>query len=158
MTEVQIILDNIRSAHNVGSMFRTADGAGVAQIYLVGYTPAPIDRFGRQQPEISKTSLRATDSVPWQSIPNENIVSLLRKLQQNGFTIVAVEQTQHSVPLSDLPVLDKVVYIFGAEVEGVSTVLLEAADIVVEIPMRGQKESLNVSVTAGVILFARQGC
>lgn len=156
-----VILDNIRSAHNVGSIFRTSDGAGVEKIYLVGPTPTPVDRFGRTQPEIKKTSLGASESVAWEHVGDagsksaEEAIGLLSRLQQEGYLVVAVEQTKDSVLLYDFQVPEKVAYIFGAEVEGVQPELMKAADQVLEIPMSGMKESLNVSVTAGIVLFRK---
>lgn len=161
MAKKVVILDNIRSAHNVGSVFRTADGAGVEKIYLVGPTPTPIDRFGRPQPEIKKTSLGASESVLSEHIGDRNTKSttealvLIEQLKKDGFVVVAVEQTSTSVSLYDFTVPDKVAYIFGAEVEGVQSALIAAADQLLEIPMQGMKESLNVSVTAGIVLFRR---
>ena len=152
-----IILDNIRSAHNVGSIFRTADGAGVEKIYLLGYTPTPVDRFGRPQPEIAKTSLGASEIIPFEHIENTNKENLIERLKENGFTIVAVEQTPISTNLYDFVVPSKVCYILGNEVDGVGKELLALADTAVEIPMLGSKESLNVSVTAGIALFHRKG-
>jgi len=155
----RIILDNIRSAHNVGSIFRSSDGAGVEKVYLVGPTPTPVDRFGRPQPEIVKTSLGACDSVEWEHIGDtgsesiQESISLINTLKDDGFTIVAVEQAPHSVSLYDFTVPEKVVYIMGAEVEGVHQELIDVCDLVLEIPMKGIKESLNVSVTAGIVLF-----
>ncbi len=157
----RIILDNIRSAHNVGSIFRTSDGAGVEKIYLVGPTPTPVDRFGRPQPEIVKTSLGASESLQWEHIGDagsesvSEALALIVTLQAEGFTVVAVEQAPHSVSLYDFMVPDNVVYIMGAEVEGVHQELIDAADAVVEIPLVGMKESLNVSVSAGIILFKK---
>lgn len=148
-----IILDNIRSAHNVGSIFRTADGAGVAKIYLLGYTPTPVDRFGRTQAEISKTSLGASESVGWEYFKKDDENVLFDKLKQEGFQVVAVEQANSSVNFYDFKPQNKVCYIFGNEIEGVSDTLLNQADVILEIPMKGKKESLNVSVTAGIVLF-----
>lgn len=150
---VRVILDNIRSAHNVGSIFRTADGAGVEKIYLVGTTPSPCDRFGREVPEIKKTSLGATEFVEWEWITDEAVPALTDTLTQTGFYIVAVEQHKNAVSLYDFTAPEKVCYIFGNEVNGVGKDLLASADQIVEIPMRGSKESLNVSVTAGILLF-----
>lgn len=157
----QIILDNIRSAHNVGSIFRSSDGAGVEKIYLVGPTPTPLDRFGRAQPEIIKTSLGASESIQWEHIGDagsESVaeaLALIAQLKKEGFTIVAVEQVPDSVSLYDFKMPEKIVYIMGAEVEGVHQELIEVADVVLEIPMSGIKESLNVSVTAGIVLFKK---
>lgn len=154
-----VILDNIRSAHNVGSVFRTSDGAGVSKIYLIGPTPTPIDRFGREQPEIKKTSLGASKSVEWEHVGDAGSKSgdetegLITRLKEDGYTVVSVEQTPDSISFYDFKVPDKVVYIFGAEVDGVQPEIIKASDQTLEIPMVGMKESLNVSVTAGIVLF-----
>ena len=156
-----VVLDNIRSAHNVGSIFRTSDGAGVGRIYLVGLTPAPIDRFGRPRNEILKTSLGATSSVSWESVGDsssysaDELLELIQGLKNDGFTVVAVEQAKGSVSLDDFIVPDKVADIFGAEVNGVQKRVIDEADVILEIPMLGNKESLNVSVTAGIVLFKK---
>lgn len=153
MKSIILILDNIRSAHNVGSIFRTADGAGVDKIYLVGTTPCPVDRFGREVGEINKTSLGASGFISWEYIENDSSEELISKLKNEGFEIVAVEQTKNSVALKDHEPSEKVCYVLGNEIDGVRETFLNAADHVVEIPMKGQKESLNVSVTAGIVLF-----
>jgi len=150
-----VILHNIRSAHNVGAIFRTADGAGVSKIFLTGYTPAPIDRFGRPRKEIMKTSLSATESVPWEEYGD--IDSCLLKLRQEGVTIVAVEQHPLSKIYRDYIPTGDTAYIFGNEIDGVPYDVCESADAVLSIPMHGEKESLNVSVTAGIILFHQAG-
>ena len=153
-TEKVVIIDNVRSAHNVGSIFRTSDGAGVSSIVLVGYTPSPIDRFGRQQPEIKKTSLGASAMIPFQTKESgEDILKYIEELKSDGFTIVALEQTAGSISLYDFVVPQKVVYIVGNEIDGVSLELLSVCDLVIEIPMAGKKESLNVGVATGVLLF-----
>ena len=149
-----LIVDNVRSAHNVGSFFRTCDGAGVSRIILVGYTPAPLDRFGRVQNEIKKTSLGASAMIAWEQRENgEDIRNKIAQLKEEGFTIVAVEQVENAVSLYDFEVPNKVAYIVGNEIDGVSEDLLSVADSCIEIKMRGQKESLNVGVTAGIVLF-----
>ena len=149
-----VILDSIRSAHNVGSIFRTSDGAGVSRIILCGYTPAPVDRFGRVQPEIKKTSLGASEMIAWeQQEAEEDIQDRIASLKSKGFTIVAIEQTSDAVSLYDFEVPQKAAYIFGNEIDGVCQGLLALCDVVVEIPMAGQKESLNVGVSAGIVLF-----
>ncbi len=153
MRQKIVILDNIRSAHNVGSIFRTADGAGVEKIYLIGTTPAPFDRFGREVPEIKKTSLGATEFVEWEHVDDRAAPVLIDRLSDEGFAIVAIEQSNKSISLHDFVPPPKVAYVFGNEVEGVGEGWLNAADPIVEIPMNGQKESLNVSVTAGIVLF-----
>ena len=146
-----LILENIRSAYNVGAMFRTADGAGVSRLFLIGYTPAPSDRFGRVQSEIKKTSLGASETIPWEH--HSSISDVLPRLTEDGVQIVAVEQTDTAIPLPDFTVPEKVAYVVGNEVDGVSKAALEQADVIVEIPMLGKKESLNVSVAAGIILY-----
>ncbi len=123
----------------------------MSKIFLTGYTPAPTDRFGRKQPEIQKTSLGASDLVPWEQ--TAEATELVERLRSEGVQMVAVEQTSGAIPLSDFQVPEKVAYVMGNEVEGVSKPTLEAADIIVEIPMLGSKESLNVSVAAGIILY-----
>jgi len=153
MKEQIVVLENIRSAHNVGSIFRTADGAGVSQLYLVGYTPAPTDRFGREVPEIKKTSLGATHTVPW-SVESSG-VDVVRALQAQGVWVVVVEQTDNAVDFYDYraPSEKPVAYIFGNEIDGVTPVVVAAANQVVEVPMYGVKESLNVAVTVGIVLY-----
>ncbi len=146
-----LILEDIRSAYNVGAIFRTADGAGVNKIYLSGYTPRPIDRFGRIQGEIEKTSLGASLSVTWEGV--ESLSELTQKLKNDGVTIVAVEQADNSIEIKSLPKQVKVAFILGNEIDGVSKEALELADMIVELPMLGEKESLNVSVAAGIVLY-----
>lgn len=147
----QVILHNIRSHYNVGAIFHTSDGAGVGKIYLSGFTPAPQDRFGREVGEISKTALGAEKFIAWEKV--ENTLIVLRKLKNEGVSVVAVEQSENSVMLNDFLVPEKVVYIFGSETEGLPKEILLEVDVVLELPMLGQKESLNVSVTAGIVLY-----
>lgn len=146
-----VILHNIRSAHNVGAIFRTSEGAGVKKIFLTGYTPRPIDRFGRTVAEIEKTSLGASTLVPWEA--TDTVHESISRLQSEGVHVVAVELTPHSVSLYSFTPPPVVAYVFGNEVTGLVPDELDAADTVLEIPMRGQKESLNVATTAGVVLF-----
>jgi tRNA G18 (ribose-2'-O)-methylase SpoU len=149
--DTYVILHNIRSAHNVGSVFRTADGAGVAKVYLTGYTPSPVDRFGRESAEIKKTSLGATETVPYEV--ELDIEKLVGNLRARGVTVVAVEQTERAVDYRTLRLTGDVAYIFGNEVTGVEAEVLKEADHHVHVPMAGKKESLNVSVCAGIVLF-----
>ena len=146
-----VILHNIRSSHNVGAIFRTCDGAGVKKIFLTGYTPTPTDRFGRTVEEIKKTSLGASTMVEWEQSPD--VANVIESLHQSKFTVVAVEQTTTAVSLYDFIEPNEVAYVFGNEITGVEPEVLALCDNVVEIPMSGQKESLNVSVTVGVVLF-----
>lgn len=153
--DVRLILDNIRSTHNVGSIFRTAETIGVSMIYCVGTTPTPVDRFGRTRPDIAKVALGAEKLVAWQHA--QNGVELAKRLKDTGFQIVAIEQDKRSVDYTSLQVGSKVIIIFGNEVGGVSKELLDCSDVIAEIPMHGEKESLNVSVAAGVALFGLIG-
>jgi tRNA G18 (ribose-2'-O)-methylase SpoU len=146
-----VILHNIRSAHNVGSVFRTADAAGVRKIYLTGYTPAPIDRFGRENAEIAKTSLGATNTVSYEQV--EDIGVVIDRLAREGVRIVAVELTQNAVPYSTYPYTGDIAFVFGNEITGLESEVLERIREHIMIPMSGSKESLNVSVCAGIILF-----
>ena len=145
---VEVILDNVRSAHNVGSVFRSADAFRVDHIWLCGITALP------PSAEIHKTALGAEDSVGWDH--REDTASLIRELQKDGFTVVAVEQTEHSVSLRDFKCDfgKKYAFVFGNEVDGVSQGAVDACDFSLEIPQFGTKHSLNVSVCAGVVLWA----
>lgn len=144
-----LILDNIRSAHNVGSIFRTADAAGVSRLFLVGTTPSPIDRFGRPQTDVAKTALGAELSIPWEHA--ETTLEVLAKFPQH-FKI-ALEQSSDSLDYKTILSREKNIIVLGPEVTGLQKEILDACDVVAEIPMRGTKESLNVSVAAGVFLF-----
>ncbi len=148
---VWVALENVRSAHNVGSIFRTADGAGVAGMCLIGTTPAPIDRFGRAQPDIAKTALGAEQTLPWTYF--ETVSGFLSAMKKDGRAIVAVEQDERAIDYKEFVPEGEVVVVLGNEVDGVSAEVLAEADTVLEIPMHGSKESLNVSVAAGVVLY-----
>lgn len=150
MTEIKIILHNVRSSLNVGSIFRTADGAGVSSMYLTGYTPTPSDRFGRGEPTIAKTALGAEKSISWEQ---GDIVEIINSLKEDGFTIVGVEQTPQSNDHKSFKPKEKTIFIFGNEVDGLEDEVLKLCDDVIEINMHGEKESLNVGVAAGIILF-----
>lgn len=147
--DIRILLHDIRSVHNVGAVFRTADAVGVSRIYLSGYSPAPVDRFGLARTDFAKASLGSEKTVAWE-IARESIVSDLKK---DGFRIISVEQDVRSVDYKEARIGEKALVIFGNEVSGVSKELLDASDIIAEIPMRGMKESLNISVSAGIVLF-----
>lgn len=149
--EIRILLHNVRSSHNVGSIFRTADAAGISAVYLSGYTPAPTDRFGRVQKEIAKTALGAERNLDWEH--HDTPRALIAKLKKEGWGIVGVEQDKRSVDYKKFKMRRKTVFIFGNEVRGLSRALRRRCDSLIEIPMRGKKESLNVSVATGIILF-----
>jgi 23S rRNA (guanosine2251-2'-O)-methyltransferase len=141
-----VILENIRSLHNVGAIFRTADSAGWDRVYLCGYTGCPPDR------RIEKVSLGAENAVEWKHFPNTT--EAIVELKNNGFTIVALEQTVSSTELFRAPTeTQKLALILGNEVEGVSSDALKLTDVSYEIPMFGHKTSLNVSVAAGIAFY-----
>lgn len=149
------VLHNIRSLHNVGSVFRTADGAGISKIYLSGITPSPFDRFGAPRPQLQKVSLNAEKFVPWEKVAK--IESLLKSFKKQGFQILALEQSHRSANLLKFRLTPKAwkssVLILGNEVKGLSRFILKIADKILEIPMFGQKESLNVSVAFGIACY-----
>lgn len=150
--KIFVVLDNVRSIHNVGSIFRTADCAGVSKIYICGVTPSPFDRFGRKRPAFHKVALGAEDFIPCEYYKDtQKAVTALKK---EGVLIVAVEQADHAINYKDFKPTSDIAFVFGAEVEGVSVEVLKVCDKVIGIPMLGKKESLNVSVTVGVILFS----
>jgi tRNA G18 (ribose-2'-O)-methylase SpoU len=149
--EVYLVLDNIRSVHNVGSIFRTADAAGVAGIFLCGLTPQPVDRFGNLRQDLAKVALGAERTVSWKYFQKTN--EAVRFLKRGGCWIIAVEQTGNSLDYKKVKLKKKTAFVFGNELNGVSAEVLKESDLVAEIPMAGRKESLNVSVSAGVVLF-----
>src|SRR3989338_1227342 len=149
--ETLIILHNIRSVENVGAIFRTCDAIGVKKIYLTGYTPAPFDRFGRKRKDLAKSALGAENFVNWES--KKSLRHLLDQLKKEGFYVIGVEQDKESINYKKLKLKNKSAFIFGSEVFGVPKNILKKCDVIAEIPMHGQKESLNVSVTLGIVLF-----
>jgi len=144
---VCIVLDNIRSLHNVGAVFRTADAFRIEKLYLTGITGTPPHR------EIHKTALGATESVAWQYVekPEDAVISL----KQAGYTVVVAEQTDESLALHAFtpPPNSKIALVFGNELHGVSDAVINLADLAVEIPQAGTKHSLNVSVCAGIVMW-----
>jgi len=151
MRQIYIVLPNLRSVYNVGAIFRTAEALGVSKIYLSGTTPTPIDRFGKSRKDFAKSALGAENSVTWEYV--KNLAGLIKKLRTQSFEIAAVEQSKNSIDYKKFKPKKKVVVIFGNEVKGISKTTLNQSDVVVEIPMRGKKESLNVSVAAGIVFF-----
>ena len=140
-----LVLPNIRSAHNVGAMFRTADGAGVDKLYLTGFTPAP------PHPKVDKVSLGAEKWVP--SEHYKNTVPLLKKLKKLGYTIVALEQTKKSANIYEWKSKFPLALVVGNEKTGVTPNILKHCDAAIHLPMRGKKKSLNVSIAAGVAIY-----
>ena len=135
----------------MGSIFRTADGAGVAKLWLTGYTPAPLDQFKRVNNEIAKTALGAEQLVWWEK--RENILELITELKKAGYKILALEQNDKSVDYREIKLAGKTALIVGNEVGGVESEVLNLCDQIIEIPMRGSKESLNVAVATGLAVF-----
>ncbi len=148
--KIVVILHNIRSVHNTGSVFRTADAVGVEKIYLTGYTPSPKNRFGTEREDFKKVALGSENTNKWEKC---EILETITKLKKEGHFIVGVEQTKDSLDYKSVPAQSKTTFIFGNEVEGIEEEVLSKCDAISEIKMLGTKESLNVSVTAGVVLF-----
>lgn len=146
-----LILPNIRSAINVGAIFRTADAAGIDKIYLVGITPRPNDQFGRTQKDIAKSALGAETWIKWEY--KEKLLPLINSLKKQSYEIVALEQDDRSIDYRKYKKSKKTALILGEEVNGLDKNILKSCDKIIEIPMKGRKESLNVSVACGVALF-----
>ncbi len=142
---VAVALDRVRSVHNVGSFFRTCDAAGVERLYLCGYTGGP------PHPGVAKTALGAELSLPWER--RDTALELIGELRERGWRTAAVETSTHAVDLFDWRPSFPMCLLFGNEVEGLSPEVVEAVDEHVRIPMLGVKQSLNVSVAGGVVLF-----
>lgn len=132
-------------------MFRTADAVGINKIYLTGYTPTPLDRFGKIRKDMAKSALGAEKFVEWEY--KKGILPLLAKLKKDKYQIIGVEQNKNSVDYKKITPKNKNAFILGEEVAGIPKNILKKCDIIAEIPMRGKKESLNVSVACGVALF-----
>lgn len=151
--EAIVVLHNIRSIHNVGSIFRTCDALGISKVYLSGYTPSPTDRFGRVRKDLHKTALGAEETVSWEKV--FQIGSLIKRLRKEGYFLVAVEQSPDAINYKNVSLSQKhpTAFIFGNEVRGLSQQILEKCDCIAEISMKGEKESLNVAVSVGIALF-----
>ncbi len=148
---VYVVLHNIRSVHNVGAIFRTADAAGVSKIFTTGYTPTPLDRFGRARKDLAKTALGAEKMVPHEHC--EDISDVIAKLRLENVSIISIEQDEHALLYKKVKIKFPCAFIFGNEVSGIQKEILEKSEIILELPMAGKKESLNVAVTAGIVLF-----
>jgi 23S rRNA (guanosine2251-2'-O)-methyltransferase len=146
-----LVLDNLRSIENVGSIFRTAEALGIEKLILIGTTPTPLDRFGRKRKDLAKVALGAEDYLPWEYY--KEITYCPINLKKEGYEILALEQSKESILISDFKPINKFALILGNEVEGIDKEVLKGCDHILEIPMIGKKESLNVSVAAGIALF-----
>lgn len=159
MPEVVLIAHDIRSTHNIGALLRTAEGLGASKLYMTGYTPYPQSSNDARLPHISKklhaqihkTALGAEKNIAWQH--HESITSLLQELKNDGFKLVALEQSDKSIALPTYQAPAKVAILLGREVEGIDTELVGQCDTIVEIPMKGKKESFNVVEAATMIMY-----
>ena len=156
--KLAVIAHDIRSVHNVGSIFRTADAAGVSKIFLCGITPSPLDRFKEVRADFAKVALGAEKYIAWESV--KTTPAAIKQLKEEGYAIFALEQSKRSVPYyeaarsAELARADaRVAIIVGNEVKGLPPSLLKSADRILEIPMLGKKESLNVAVAFGIVAF-----
>lgn len=149
-----VLLHNIRSIHNVGSIFRTADACGFSQVYLAGYTPTPIDRFGRVRTDLAKVSLGAEKFLQWKHF--DSLDTAIQQLDSHETKIIALEQHPQSIPYDEYsidPTIKELIVVLGEEIQGIESKYLTQVDDILEIPMKGKKESLNVSVAFGVLAY-----
>ncbi len=146
-TPIIIVLDDVRSLHNIGSVFRTCDAFLIEKVFLCGITATPPNK------EIHKTALGATETVTWEYA--KNVVEVVKQLKEEGICVQAIEQVENSVMLTDFQVADQTKYalVFGNEVKGVSQGVVDLSDGVIEIPQLGTKHSLNISVSAGIVIW-----
>lgn len=160
MRDIILIAHNLRSCHNIGSLLRTAEGLGVAKVYLTGYTPFPAGQPSdprlphlalKIDKQIHKTALDAEHQVTWEWVENLDVV--MEQLRNDGFSIMAVEQSEHAIALPDYAAPQKIALLVGREVEGVEPEVLAACDGSLEIPMFGRKESFNVVQAAAMALY-----
>ncbi len=153
-----LIIHNVRSAANVGSMFRTADGAGVREIWLTGYTPSPAKPnqkyLTKAEKSLAKSALGAEYFVPWRK--SSSVTTVITELRSTGHCIIGLEQDEQSIPPASLDGNTSFALILGNEVRGLDRRILRQCDVIVELPMLGKKNSLNVSVACGIALYALQ--
>lgn len=148
-----VVLHNVRSIQNVASIFRTADGVGVEKIYLCGITPEPVDRLGHSRAQFIKISLGSEKSVQYEK--KSSILRIIGELKKNGYQILAIEQAKNSIPHYKFKTnRKKMALILGNEVAGLSDAILEKSDKILEIPMEGEKESLNVAIAFGIVAYS----
>lgn len=146
---MQAILHNIRSIYNTAAIFRTADGLGVDTLLLSGYTPTPIDRFGREREKFQKVALGAEGSVAWEKV--DDIFIKIKELQSDGVVVLACEPVFEAVDYRTHELASDICLIFGSEPDGLPADVISACDGIIEISMQGKKSSLNVSVAFGIL-------
>lgn len=146
-----LILHNIRSAHNVGAMFRTAEAIGIDHIVVSGYSASPTDRFGREDTKVTKAAVNAHELISWVRI--DDVHEYLVKLLACGTQLVAIEQHPTSQDYKTYAPPEDIAIVMGNEVTGVEPEILELCDTILELPMYGEKESLNVATTCGIVLY-----
>lgn len=160
--QIILVVHNVRSTHNVGSILRSADGLGISHVYLTGYTPYPIKKNDERLPyvrakvdkQIHKTALGAEKTVNWtQSV---NVEYLFMQLKKDGYLVAALEQTSQAMPLNEFKPRQNIALVVGNEVEGVDKSVLDKCDVHLQIPMQGKKESFNVAVATAIALYHLQ--
>jgi 23S rRNA (guanosine2251-2'-O)-methyltransferase len=147
-----VILDNVRSVLNVGSIFRTANGLSVDEIVLCGITPTPFDKYGAPRKDFAKVALGSEKGVSWRY--EESAAVAVKLYKEQGFKVIALEQEKRSIDYKKGEAGEKTLLIVGSEVDGVSQELLDLSDTIIEIPMLGLKESLNVTIAFGIALYS----
>lgn len=159
MREIVVVAHNLRSCHNIGSLLRTAEGLGIVRVYLTGYTPYPLAKDDTRLPHVStkvakqihKTALGAENTQTWEY--REDVQGVIADLQEKGFLLAAIEQAPDSIPLQTFRAPQKTALFLGREVEGIEPDILRILDVVLEIPMYGEKESFNVVQAAAMGLY-----
>lgn len=147
------VLDNLRSVHNVGSIFRTCNAVGIEKIYLCGTTPTPLDNKGERRKDFAKVALGAEDTVAWEYM--ESTFLCVKKLKEENHYIIALEQGEGSVDYKEVSIVgrENVAFVIGNEVDGVTSDVLAQSNVLAEIPMLGTKESLNVTIAFGIAVY-----
>lgn len=148
-----VILDNLRSVYNVGSIFRTANAVGIEKIYLCGTTPTPLDKKGARRSDFAKVALGADETIKWEY--KENVIECVSDVKEKGYYLIALEQTDNSTDYKKIDIYNKedIAFIIGNEVDGILSPVINLADVVAEIPMLGTKESLNVTIAFGIGVY-----
>lgn len=148
-----LVVDNVRSVMNVGSMFRTSNALGIKKIYLCGITPTPLDKYGRSRKDFAKVSLGAEATMEWEYAPTT--LECIKKLNKENYLTIAIEQNKNAVDYKTIKTTgtQKIAIIMGSETEGVSNDVLKEVSLIAEIPMLGSKESLNVVIAFGVAAY-----